>query len=657
MSDHPDFAAEQDYLDRARVELDRAREEVRASFDWADQDRSDPDAMALAANLRARLYQLDTAGSYAPCFARLDDEDGEQLYIGRQHIADREQNPVVIDWRAPRAAAFYRATPLDPMGCVLRRQFILEDQDLVEIYDTDLSDPHASVGVPDPLLAEINRARTGRMREVVATIQVEQDEIVRAPREQPLFVQGGPGTGKTVVGLHRAAYLLYEHRDVLSKDGVLILGPNERFMEYISEVLPQLGERTVRQLTLSQLLAGRRRLPQSAGPHPFDRLRTGHRMAELISAALRSRAEPPDTDLRVRTRFGSASIAADRAAELMDDALGRYPTVGLARRNWIAGVVRELFRALPQRDRTSVSDYASEVRRADGFRGYVDRHWKADSEAEGFALVWRTLETRPDIAERCRFSEAERETLAAHRRAKPRDTLDLVVLDEVRAALGKRTPTHGHVVLDEAQDLTPLELRAVGRRVDKGSITVLGDLAQSTGLHTYPSWHRVAQLMAIDAHEPIVGQLSIGYRVPAEFVELANRLLPRMGADLAPTGFIRNAGRLPRFALLAAEQVTGTAMATARELAKSVHTVAVVAPAETVASLADPEPGIAVLTPAEAKGLEFEAVVVVDPAVMLAEEPSGPNQLFVALTRALQDLVLVGSTTLPGDLMAATAIE
>ncbi|MDH3707894.1 MAG: DUF2075 domain-containing protein, partial [Acidimicrobiia bacterium] len=226
MSEHPDVAAEQAYIDRARDELDRATADVQASLTAAEQDRHNPDAAALAANLRARLYRLDTAAVHAPCFARLDDEDGDRLYIGRQHIADRRHEPVVIDWRAPRAAAFYRATPLDPMGCVLRRQFILEDRELVEIYDTDLSDPDASVGVPDPLLAEINRARTGRMREVVATIQVEQDEIVRARRDQPLFVQGGPGTGKTVVGLHRAAYLLYEHRDVLSKDGVLVLGPN-----------------------------------------------------------------------------------------------------------------------------------------------------------------------------------------------------------------------------------------------------------------------------------------------------------------------------------------------------------------------------------------------------------------------------------------------
>ncbi|MGI9600872.1 MAG: HelD family protein [Acidimicrobiales bacterium] len=654
MSEHPDFASEQAYLNRARTELARTMVDVQASLDWALEDKLNPDMAALAANLRGRLYRLESADSYAPCFARLDDEDGEQLYIGRQHIADAEQTPVVIDWRAPRAAAFYRATPLDPMGCVLRRQFILEDLDLVEIYDTDLTDPEASAGVPDPLLAEINRARTGRMREVVATIQVEQDQIVRAPRDQPLFVQGGPGTGKTVVGLHRAAYLLYEHRDVLSKDGVLVLGPNERFMEYISEVLPQLGERTVRQLTLTRLLDSRRRALPSTGPRQFDRLRTDVRMAELVDAALRTRAVPPTEDLRVRGRFGGSTITAEKAGTLMADALDDAANIGVARQSWIAEVVRALFRELPNRSQTSISEYASAVRRDDGFTRYIDTHWKATSESQAFALLWRSLpETGPMVG----FSDDECAVLTEHRRSRPADTIDMVIVDEIRAALGKRSPTHGHVVVDEAQDLSPLELRAVGRRVDKGSITVLGDLAQSTGLHTYDSWEQVAQLMAVEDHRPAVGQLSIGYRVPAEFVEVANQLLPLMAVDLAPTGFIRSAGQPADLFLTATDEMVERVMIAVDEQLGTARTVAVIGRRPDLDQLGDLPADVAALTPAESKGLEFEAVIIVEPTAILHEPISGPNQLFVALTRALQSLTLVGAEPLPDELMTGLSVR
>ncbi len=626
MSQHPEHEAEQAYIHRAHDEYARALSDVEGSLAWAMADKKNPDAMALAANLTTRVRQLEAAGNYAPCFARLDDEDGSQLYIGRQHIADADQNPVVIDWRAPVAAPFYRATPLDPMGCVLRRQFMLEELELVEIYDTDLSDPNSSVGVPDPLLAEINRARTGRMREVVSTIQIEQDEIVRASRDQPLFVQGGPGTGKTVVGLHRAAYLLYEHRNVLSTDGVLVLGPNERFIEYISDVLPQLGERTVRQATLFRLLDTRRQFGQSVAPREVDRLRTDARMATLIDLALRNLAVRPVDDLRVRGKFGGSTIAADVSAELMRNALLNHHGVGLARQTWVAGVVRELFRGLPKRDSTSISEYATEVRRSDDYKRYIESHWKSTTETQAFALLVRTLKSAPDVAAQAGFSEAEAAVLASHGKAKAVDGLDLVLLDEIKAALGKRIGSFGHVILDEAQDLSPMELRAVGRRVAGGSITVLGDLAQSTGLQTYASWEAVAEHMLPSSTTgrdltPTVSQLSIGYRVPAEFMEVANRLLPMMRVDLAPTGFIRSAGQPAQFHQVSPDAVGPKAAAVANDLASLALTVAVIGPRSVLDELADSgalDGSVAALTPSEAKGLEFEGVVLVEPSKVLA---------------------------------------
>ncbi len=665
MSQHPEHEAEQAYIQRAHDEYARALADVEGSLEWALADKKNPDAMALAANLTTRVRQLAAAGNYAPCFARLDDEDGSQLYIGRQHIADADQNPVVIDWRAPVAAPFYRATPLDPMGCVLRRQFMLEELELVEIYDTDLTDPNSSVGVPDPLLAEINRARTGRMREVVSTIQIEQDEIVRARRDQPLFVQGGPGTGKTVVGLHRAAYLLYEHRNILSTDGVLVLGPNERFIEYISDVLPQLGERTVRQATLFRLLDTRRQYGQSVASLEVDRLRTDGRMATLIDLALRRLAVLPVDDLRVRGRFGGSTIVADASARLMAESLEKHAEVGVARQTWVAGVVRELFRGLTKRDSTSISEYATEVKRDADFKRYIDTHWKSTTETQAFALMARTLKAAPQVASQAGFSEAEVSVLAAHGTAKPADGLDLVLLDEIKAALGKRIGTFGHVILDEAQDLSPMELRAVGRRIAGGSITVLGDLAQSTGLHTYASWEAVAAHMlppAADQRDAgaaadapaMVSQLSVGYRVPAEFMEVANRLLPMMRIDLAPTGFIRSAGQPAQFHLVEADAVGPTAASLANELAGVGQTVAVIGPRPILDELVSAgalDGSVVVLTPAESKGLEFEGVVLVEPSLILAEQPAGMNKLFVALTRALQDLHLVGEARLPDGLM------
>ena len=262
---HPDLADEQRYLDRARDHLEAMRARVEGLVDVLAVDaRSDVDAATARHQLRG--YQAAIEAAKGPlCFGRIDEETGEQWYVGRRHVEDDRGDPVVVDWRAGVAIPFYRATFRDPQGLHLRRRFVLEDNELVGLFDEDFDDPdsaHHATGVADPLLAELDRARTGEMRDIVATIQAEQDVVIRAPLDQLLIVQGGPGTGKTAVGLHRAALLLYDHREALERDGVLVVGPNRRFLRYIAQVLPSLGETSVVQTTIAGLgsveVAGRR---------------------------------------------------------------------------------------------------------------------------------------------------------------------------------------------------------------------------------------------------------------------------------------------------------------------------------------------------------------------------------------------------------------
>ena len=260
---HPDVAPERARLRFAEQCLDAMRRRTASRI--ADEDvlaANEADAEAVKWQLQQRLVSLeDSAG--ALCFGRIDESEGDRWYIGRRHVEDGDGTPVVVDWRAEVATPFYRATLADPFGLRLRRRFVFTGADLHDIFDEDFDDPDSlagSGGVPDPMLAELGRARTGQMRDIVATIQGEQDAIIRAPLDRCLVVQGGPGTGKTAVGLHRAAYLLYEQRAFSSREGVLVVGPNPVFLRYISQVLPSLGETSATQTTVDQLLSLRFRV-------------------------------------------------------------------------------------------------------------------------------------------------------------------------------------------------------------------------------------------------------------------------------------------------------------------------------------------------------------------------------------------------------------
>ena len=671
---HPEFDAEQRYLIAARAALSASIEHVDRLLATAKVDKNNPDAQALAANLTGRVRRLRDAGGQAACFARLDDEDADVFYIGRQHIADAAQNPLVIDWRARAAEPFYRATALHPMGCVRRRQFVLEGDTLQEIYDTDLTDPHAGAGIPDPLLAEINRARTGSMREIVATIQTEQDRIVRAPLEQTLVVQGGPGTGKTAVGLHRAAYLLFEHREQLSREGVLVVGPNRRFLDYISDVLPSLGERSFRQIVPSDLADID--LPSSA--HMATELRRligDPRMTAVVRTHLARVAVPPTEDVRIRTDLGSATIEAAAAARQMSEALAANDRVGTAREAWMSGLIRDL-RADVKRFSaggvaTTASEFARAVRKSNAFTEFVRAHWPGARAEAAVRSMWRALPDTETLWREAGFHEADLAVLAQRKPRQPLSEVDRPLIDEVAWHLGHRCVQYGHVILDEAQDLSPMALRMVARRAQRRSFTVLGDVAQCSGDWMYDDWSIPLRSLANERTPVELAELTVGYRVPDEFIALANALLPSIAPDLAPTTSVRPAAAPARWLATSNEDRLGVAADVAARLSKRFSTVAVIANHDLHEALIEAlrasgiaaDPGIQagghggadgsdgsatvdVLDPTEAKGLEFDAVVLVEPADMYHKVGSW-RPLFVALTRAVQHLEMIGARPLP----------
>ncbi len=630
---------------------------VEALLASAKADRHNPDAQALAANLTGRAQRLRDAGAQAACFARLDDEDEDTYYIGRQHIADADQNALVIDWRARAAEPFYRATALNPMGVELRRQFVLEGDDLIEIYDTDLTDPEAAAGIPDPLLAEINRARTGSMREIVATIQAEQDRIVRAPLDRTLVVQGGPGTGKTAVGLHRAAYLLFEHRDLLSREGVLVVGPNKRFLDYIADVLPSLGERSSRQVVPADL--GDIDLPDDAGLSPEHcRLAGDPRMSRLIRRHLERALSEPTEDVRVRTDLGSATLQAARAARHMRDVLREFDRMGPARETWMSRMISDLRDDIRSRavggPTATASDFAKAARKSSTFSAFVKQHWPETKPQPAIKAMWRDTVRDETVLREVGFEPDEIAVLGERPARRALSEVDRPLLDEASYQLGQRFVDYGHVILDEAQDLSPMALRMVARRAKGQSFTILGDVAQCSGHWMYDDWALpLASLGTADA--PVeLAELTVGYRVPDEFIALANALLPEIGETLRPTSSVRPAAALPGWHQIGADDLVATVAARAGEAAERWATVAVVDAEsdrrEALTAALGPDGGVDVLSPLEAKGLEFDAVIVVEPSDMYDPHRSW-RPLFVAVTRAVQHLELLGSAGLPPQLI------
>ncbi len=323
---HPELASERARLRFAQDCLELMRRRTAAKV--ADEDilgANKADADAVKWQLQRRLASLDDDAAVL-CFGRIDEESGDRWYIGRRHVEDEGGAPVVVDWRAGVATPFYRATLADPFGLKRRRRFVFTARELQDVFEEDFDDPDTLVGsggVPDPLLAELGRARTGAMRDIVATIQSEQDAIIRAPLETCLVVQGGPGTGKTAVGLHRAAFLLYEHRALLAREGVLVVGPNPVFLRYISQVLPSLGETSATQTTVDGLLGLRFRVVADDTTN-VAAIKGDARMATVLERACAGAIRIPDDGLSLRYRTRRLTFSTEEIHALVADARRRH---------------------------------------------------------------------------------------------------------------------------------------------------------------------------------------------------------------------------------------------------------------------------------------------------------------------------------------------
>ena len=643
---HPDLPAEQRYLDTAYEWLDRMREALlRAAGAGATEVAQQ--AIEDWATGRLRTYEDAERGL---CFGRIDSEESaESLYVGRRWIHDDARRALVVNWQAPAARPFYTATPAAPHGVTLRRRFRTKGRTLTGISDEALDGSLADAGsVDDFLLEELDRSRDARMRDIVATIQADQYHLIARDPEPPLVIQGGPGTGKTAVGLHRASFLLYAHRERLRR--VLVVGPNPAFMEYVSHVLPTLGEDSVDQRAVAELVPGVELT--RADPPDVQRLKADRRVAEVVqrAAALASAGEPQELVTRLEGRF--VGVEQDEVAELLDEARAELGLTAAARERFRMNVLRRFYEDYGVRLGGQAFRAFDEVERAlrrDGrLTRFLDASWPAPKPEQ---VVRRLLSSRETLAAAADGVLDESEQRLLRRARSGWSEGDLPLLDDARAVLVEPPTRYGHVLVDEAQDLTPMQLRMVARRA-AGSFTLLGDIAQATGPISYRRWQELLPHLE-GAEGAQIEELRHAYRVPREIMELALPLLEQIAPEVEPPIAYRVGAERPR--VVEAEDALASAFEEAAGLAAEEGLLAVIAPAslrgEGATSLFD-ETRIAVLTPREAKGMEFDHVIVVEPARIVEEavEGQGLRELYVALTRPTTTLVLVHARPLPPEL-------
>jgi DNA helicase IV len=728
MAQHPEFAEEQAYIDRAYACLDESREAAWKLRDLTETGRGGThqarwEAEAFEGAISTRLNQLELNDA-ALVFGRIDrvvptqigqgpnieamNGDGssnghgqllvsgaahETFHIGRLAVSDEDHEPVVVDWRAPVAEPFYRATGRQPMGLARRRHFSVKGAELLGVEDELFGEGHLGIGDDGPrlsgystLIASLESGRTGQLGDIVATIQGEQDEIIRSPHAGVLVVQGGPGTGKTVVALHRAAYLMYTHRFPLEDQGVLVIGPNRLFLRYISRVLPSLGEAGIDQVVLADLIPD---VKINGYDEPFAaRVKGDTRMSNVLSKAVRDRERPLKNDLTVPMGANLLRLKAADTEHILANARRRFRRHNAARK-WVEA---EVFAALAASAREEIS--------GDAIR---DRIGKNEDVLLAFERMWPMLTPQQllhdlfgsaallKLAASRWLSPEEFGSLARQRHAHVNEVVftfdDVALLDEARALLGP-TPiklkttngmngehapkppdedirTYGHIVVDEVQDLTPMQMRMCERRSLNGSMTVVGDIGQATGPHAPNSWDEVLVHLP-DRKSPRVVELTVGYRIPASAMELAARVLKVAAPELHPPVSVRTGdGPANIVATSSPAALLDGILAEVNSLRERLGdgNIAVVAPAslhELVAEHLEQHglnPGralrdgldrpVSVVPVSYVKGLELDGVVVVEPGRIVSESAQGMRSLYVALTRATRLLSIVHHEPLP----------
>lgn len=695
MAIHPDLAAEQAYIDRAYDCLDEARSSanklrgmVEVGKGGTEQARFEREV--IYDTVLHRLSQLHL-GDQSLLFGRIDrdaDAGGDTFYIGRLAVSDRSQEPIVVDWRAPVAEPFYRATGRQAMGLARRRHFATRGRQLLGIED-ELFGEHAidlgqSAGLTGQgtLFAALEESRSGRLGDIVATIQGEQDEIIRAPLAGVLVVQGGPGTGKTVVALHRAAYLLYTHRFPLEDQGVLVVGPNRLFLAYIEQVLPSLGEAGVELAVLADLVDDVN--VRGRDHDEVARLKGDEVMGAVLAKAVRDRKRALRRSLRVGLGLQTLTLTVDQSDAIVRDARRRFRTHNAGRRF----VEREVAQRLADSARQPLDpgEVWRQLRRHPDVHASLEEMWPVLTPAQllhdlfgskallHLAAGRHLSEQRIDLLRRPRAGSVD-QVVWTHD--------DVPLLDEARALLGPKPSkkrrdeddlrTYGHIVIDEAQDLSPMQLRMLTRRSLNGSMTVVGDIAQSTGAWAHADWDEILALLP-QKRGARREELTVGYRIPAPNMALAARVLAVSAPELRPPRSVREDGRPPVFQRVDDPAALGPAIADAvraEVAAVGNGNVAIICPASRTAECSAAltavgiDHGVAIerglnhqvtVVPVNiVKGLELDATVVVDPAGILEEEAQGLRALYVALTRATKLLTIVHPGELPSVLQGHEA--
>ncbi|MEU9148784.1 AAA family ATPase [Streptomyces sp. NPDC048349] len=655
------------------------REDVE-SLDIRDVTANWVNAIVLQAQIDDRIKALADLAHTPLFFGRLnylhapgaelaEGAQGEQFYIGRRHVHDADGDPMVIDWRAPVSQPFYRASKTDPQDIALRRRFGYTGGELTAYEDEHLSDPSEAAAVSKLLQQEIERPRVGPMRDIVATIQPEQDEIVRSGLSGSVCVQGGPGTGKTAVGLHRVAYLLYAHRDRLARTGTLVIGPNRSFLHYIEQVLPALGELEVKQATVDDLVVREGLEVRGTDAAETAVVKGDARMAEVLRRALDSHVAQPAEALMVVRGSRRWRVPAYEIAEMVEELQKRDIRYGAAREALPQRIAHAVLVRMEQAGEAPDDRVQDAVARNTAVKAAVKEIWPPVDPAK---LVLRLLSDPDFLAAHAQdvLTADEQKLLLWPKpfrsvRSAKWSAADLVLIDEA-ADLVERTPSLGHVVLDEAQDLSPMQYRAVGRRCTTGSATVLGDLAQGTTPWATRSWDEA--LAHLGKPRAVVEELTAGFRVPREVIAYASRLLPSISPGLAPVSSVRETPGSLRIAEVA--DLTPAVVEACRASLVHEGSVGLITADARVPVLAEAlrGAGLAYLAPGEettaesrltlvpaslAKGLEYDYVVLDEPAAIVDGEPderTGLRRLYVCLTRAVSGLALVHAAPLPAAL-------
>lgn len=669
---HPELDAERRYVTRAYELLDRGLADVEHTYQSYQEGNR-----ATAAALRRALDILrNSRGSGQLVFGRID-RDGEPLYIGRRRVHDESKELVVASWYAPSAQVFYEATPDDPRGVQLKRVFVEQDRVLSQVVDEIVAGAAVDVAmgegdqptpISDALLLELERSRDGAMREVVATIQAEQFRIIRAPRDQVLVVQGGPGTGKTVIGLHRAAWHAFND-DELRRAGILVVAPSSTLLSFTSGVLPSLDASDVLQVDLPSLYAGEAVI---AGAESLEeaRVKGSAAMAQVLERALRARRGWTDADLELSLGGVRATLPAARIQHIVDDVAARDLPHNQSRDVLRQSLSSAAYSAYVEAQRASGRPaLATEptIRRLSTFNNALDRMWPSYTAEEFLRNLYGTqswlVEATAGLLtadERSRLFREPRVNISEE----PWTTSDLFCLDELSFLLNGEVRTYGHVIVDEAQDLSPMQARALARRCPSGSFTVLGDLAQATGAWIRDSWSELTRHLG--STDSVVETLRIGYRVPSAALQLASRLLPLISPGLEAPRSIRVGAGEPTVHLDHGESPEQTALQLAEEDVSSGLTTAIVVSDASFDDLllscaeegrvvgngrdGDFSQPLTIVPASLVKGLEFDAVIVVGPTEITDAGIDGRRLLYVAMTRCTQVLRLVDDDFLPEGL-------